>query len=134
MVGREATEEMNAYHSGETIEHFSKWKIGRIDYQWKNLLPPIQGGVYKSKSEMNINCLETKNERASYGINFEALSSSSSTMVETFLNLMEKEDHGKGIGFPKEKVTPRFFNSEIIPNRNNKDTIYPVQHTSKNDT
>ncbi|KAK6462228.1 delta-8 sphingolipid desaturase [Scheffersomyces coipomensis] len=47
LVGRDATDEMNAYHSYESIATFTKWKIGEIDQYWKNLLPPLQGGIYK---------------------------------------------------------------------------------------
>lgn len=47
MVGRDATDEMNSYHSDETIATFSRFSIGRIDYGWENMLPPIQGGKYK---------------------------------------------------------------------------------------
>ncbi|RKP31791.1 fatty acid/sphingolipid desaturase [Metschnikowia bicuspidata] len=46
MVGRDATDEMDAYHSDEVISIFTKWRVGNIDYPWENMLPPIQGGVY----------------------------------------------------------------------------------------
>lgn len=46
MVGRDATDEMEVYHSQKVISVFTKWSVGKIDYQWENLLPPIQGGVY----------------------------------------------------------------------------------------
>ena len=48
MIGRDATDEMIAYHSKETVDTFTKWKVGKIDYYWENLLPPIQGAVYLS--------------------------------------------------------------------------------------
>ncbi|KAG7898319.1 hypothetical protein KL935_004469 [Ogataea polymorpha] len=46
MVGRDATDEMNAYHCDETIATFKRFQIGRIDHDWVNLIPPIQGGWY----------------------------------------------------------------------------------------
>lgn len=46
MVGRDATDEMEVYHSEEVIASFTKWRVGTINYQWENLLPPIQGGIY----------------------------------------------------------------------------------------
>ncbi|WPK23703.1 hypothetical protein PUMCH_000945 [Australozyma saopauloensis] len=57
MVGRDATDEMEVYHSEEVISKFTKWKIGQIDYQWENMLPPIQGGIYKLK-DLNGQSLE----------------------------------------------------------------------------
>lgn len=51
LVGRDATDEMIAYHCDETQETFRKWKIGEIDYKWENFLPPIQGGIYRSFDE-----------------------------------------------------------------------------------
>lgn len=50
MVGRDATDEMLAYHSEETASVFSRWKIGTINYEWHNMLPPIQGAIYKQES------------------------------------------------------------------------------------
>ncbi|ODV93883.1 hypothetical protein PACTADRAFT_45547 [Pachysolen tannophilus NRRL Y-2460] len=47
MIGRDASDEMNAYHCDETVVTFKKYAIGRIDYKWENMLPPIQGGIYK---------------------------------------------------------------------------------------
>lgn len=51
MIGRDATDEMNAYHSNESIAMFSRYRIGNIDYQWQNLLPPIQGADYVGHSK-----------------------------------------------------------------------------------
>ncbi|CDK28943.1 unnamed protein product [Kuraishia capsulata CBS 1993] len=48
MIGKDATDEMNAYHSPETIATFRRWRIGSIDYLWENMIPPIQGGVFRS--------------------------------------------------------------------------------------
>ncbi|AAS53293.1 AFL079Wp [Eremothecium gossypii ATCC 10895] len=42
MVGRDATDEMNAYHSDESVQQFMRWKIGHVEGEWKNLVPPIQ--------------------------------------------------------------------------------------------
>ncbi|KAH3686378.1 hypothetical protein WICPIJ_002631 [Wickerhamomyces pijperi] len=53
LVGRNATDEMIAYHSDETQETFTKWRIGKIDYEWENFLPPIQGGIYRSLQEQH---------------------------------------------------------------------------------
>lgn len=47
MVGRDATDEMNAYHSEDSIKIFKSFKIGIIDYLWENMVPPIQGGKYR---------------------------------------------------------------------------------------
>ncbi|CDO94979.1 unnamed protein product [Kluyveromyces dobzhanskii CBS 2104] len=55
MVGRDATDEMNAYHDDKTVATFKKWKIGRIDYAWENMLPPIQGGRYLKAGEKYTN-------------------------------------------------------------------------------
>lgn len=54
MVGRDATDEMEVYHSEEVINMFTKWRIGMIDHPWENMLPPIQGGVYERNIEKKI--------------------------------------------------------------------------------
>lgn len=51
MIGRDATDEMNAYHSDESVNQFLRWKIGKIDHKWENFLPPIQGGNFVAIEE-----------------------------------------------------------------------------------
>ena len=46
MVGRDATDEINALHSQEARTYMSKYVIGKIEGRWSNLLPPIQGGTF----------------------------------------------------------------------------------------
>ncbi|MCJ1289202.1 hypothetical protein MMC34_000734 [Xylographa carneopallida] len=53
MVGRDATDEVNALHSSEARQRMSSFRIGRIQGQWKNFLPPIQGGQFRSNDEMD---------------------------------------------------------------------------------
>ncbi|KAK9234516.1 fatty acid desaturase-domain-containing protein [Lipomyces kononenkoae] len=49
MVGRDATDEFNAYHSDKAKAMSHKFQIGRIDGVWKNFVPPIQGGFFRTK-------------------------------------------------------------------------------------
>ncbi|KAJ4387991.1 hypothetical protein N0V93_008594 [Gnomoniopsis smithogilvyi] len=51
MVGRDATDEVNALHSPEARGLMDRYRIGRIGHQWRNMLPPIQGGVFRSLAE-----------------------------------------------------------------------------------
>ena len=46
MVGRDATDEVQAFHSAETQQFMHKYQIGRIEGQWKDFVPPIQGGQF----------------------------------------------------------------------------------------
>ncbi|MCJ1355424.1 MAG: hypothetical protein MMC33_005416 [Icmadophila ericetorum] len=48
MVGRDATDEVNALHSSEARERMRSYQIGVINGRWKNFLPPIQGGQFRS--------------------------------------------------------------------------------------
>ncbi|KAI5779853.1 fatty acid desaturase [Peziza echinospora] len=47
MVGRDATDEINAYHCADTLSRMSGFAIGRIDSSkpWTNIMPPIQQTV-----------------------------------------------------------------------------------------
>ncbi|KAL6721285.1 hypothetical protein ACLMJK_000387 [Lecanora helva] len=47
MVGRDATDEVNALHSAEARQYMLKYQIGRIEGRWRNFLPPVQGGVFR---------------------------------------------------------------------------------------
>ncbi|MCJ1421662.1 hypothetical protein MMC32_008028 [Xylographa parallela] len=51
MVGRDATDEVIALHSSEARQRMGSFRIGQIQGQWKNFLPPIQGGQFRSKVE-----------------------------------------------------------------------------------
>ncbi|KAJ5154441.1 Fatty acid/sphingolipid desaturase [Penicillium coprophilum] len=51
MVGRDATDEINALHSEEARQRMSSYQIGRIEGLWINFLPPIQGGKFRAYTE-----------------------------------------------------------------------------------
>ncbi|KAK4613885.1 Delta 8-(E)-sphingolipid desaturase [Fulvia fulva] len=53
MVGRDATNEVKAFHSVETQQFMQKYRIGKIEGQWKDFLPPIQGGVFRRVEEQD---------------------------------------------------------------------------------
>ena len=75
MVGKDATDEVTAYvstlarptlpypmgiaanfprslHSSGAIDRMKRYRIGRIEGRWKNFLPPIQGGTFRTRAEM----------------------------------------------------------------------------------
>lgn len=76
MIGRDATDEMIAYHCDETQATFNKWKIGEINYKWLNFLPPIQGGKFRSFQEQE---LEKVNAVVNVDIKEESISTSTSS-------------------------------------------------------
>ncbi|PQE14530.1 fatty acid desaturase protein [Rutstroemia sp. NJR-2017a BBW] len=47
MIGRDATDEVNALHSAETRKSMMRYQIGRIEGRWKNFVPPIQYGKFR---------------------------------------------------------------------------------------
>lgn len=51
LIGKDGTDEMNAYHSDETVATFKRYKIGEVDLPWTNMLPPIQGGHFRLLNE-----------------------------------------------------------------------------------
>ncbi|SCU93347.1 LADA_0G02586g1_1 [Lachancea dasiensis] len=51
MIGRDATDEMNAYHCDDSVLDFKKWRIGKVSGKWTNFLPPIQGGTFGEDCE-----------------------------------------------------------------------------------
>ncbi|KAJ5289009.1 Delta 8-(E)-sphingolipid desaturase [Penicillium angulare] len=51
MVGRDATDEINALHSREARDLMIKYQIGKIEGIWVNFLPPIQGGKFRLYAE-----------------------------------------------------------------------------------
>jgi len=51
MVGRDATNEVKAFHGAETQQLMLKYQIGKIEGQWRDFVPPIQGGIYRKREE-----------------------------------------------------------------------------------
>ena len=51
MVGRDATNEVKAFHSAETQRLMQRYQIGRIQGLWEDFVPPIQGGTFGPMSE-----------------------------------------------------------------------------------
>ncbi|GAB1200160.1 hypothetical protein APSETT444_009527 [Aspergillus pseudonomiae] len=51
MVGKDATDEINALHSKEARQRMLSFQIGRIQGPWLNFLPPIQGGKFRPYTE-----------------------------------------------------------------------------------
>jgi delta8-fatty-acid desaturase len=49
MVGRDATNEIKAFHSAETQKTMLRYQIGRIDGSWIDFVPPIQGGKFRQQ-------------------------------------------------------------------------------------
>jgi len=52
MVGRDATDETTVLHSQAAIDQMQRYRIGRIEGRWKNFVPPIQGGKFRTKDEI----------------------------------------------------------------------------------
>ncbi|KAM0428521.1 hypothetical protein ACHAPT_006881 [Fusarium lateritium] len=51
MVGRDATDEIKAYHSEATLRSMRPYRIGRKQGSWVNRTPPIRGGIFRSEAE-----------------------------------------------------------------------------------
>ncbi|AMD21354.1 HER075Cp [Eremothecium sinecaudum] len=81
LVGKDATTEMNILHGDDTIDTFAKWRIGRIDYRWENLLPPIQAGKTQDSKNTKLDIDEDDEESEAT-----LYSSSSSQSCDSTLN------------------------------------------------
>lgn len=136
MIGRDATDEMHAYHSLEAVRMFKYWKIGEINYYWENLLPPIQGAVYPY-NEVKVNkesTLESKIDESSDASDYELVSSASSSNsidlseAKSSLPKSKNETAGsyKGLGYPKGYVEPKVAQNISVIDLTNKDEIFPI--------
>lgn len=124
MIGRDASDEMDAYHAEETAKTFTKWKIGTIDYSWENFQAPIAGARYSTAIfKPTHKSLDAKlDESDSSGSEVElASSTSSSTSLETDMTAKEK-----GLGFPGGDVTPQVPQDISSISQKNKNKIFPV--------
>lgn len=51
MIGRDATNEVRAFHSSETQQQMLRYQIGRIEGPWQDFVPPVQGGTFRTIKE-----------------------------------------------------------------------------------
>lgn len=115
LVGRDATDEMIAYHCDETQTTFKKWKIGEIDYKWTNFLPPIQGGKFRSFEEQELGRLkgiaEEKEEQqltsSSSSEDFKLNSSTEPSDIEDSTVPVEIKPKKLMSGQPKANIVPK---------------------------
>ncbi|CZR35702.1 hypothetical protein LB506_012461 [Fusarium annulatum] len=95
MVGRDATDEMKAYHSEATLRTMKAYRIGRKQGSWVNRTPPIRGGVFRlDAQEIDISDSSTSsdtddNDNTSLD---DAVSSASSE-----LSVVDVKDQGEGL-------------------------------------
>ncbi|CUS09674.1 unnamed protein product [Tuber aestivum] len=47
MVGRDATDEMNALHSVEALARMRSFMIGKVQQPWESFTPPLHGGRFR---------------------------------------------------------------------------------------
>ncbi|KAF5240585.1 hypothetical protein FAUST_4263 [Fusarium austroamericanum] len=83
MVGRDATDEMKAYHSESTLRTMKAYRIGRKQGPWTNRTPPIRGGIFRKDAPEEIElsdsaCSDTEESLANSSILDDAASSASS--------------------------------------------------------
>lgn len=121
MVGRDATDEMHAYHGEDTIKAFTKWKIGRIDYQWKNILPPIQGAIYPKPTELGQDRLGDKLDKES-----PTESDNSSIASRESVEVQASKPTNFSAGYPIGKVDPVVPQGIDVVTLANTDEVFPV--------
>lgn len=59
MVGRDATNEVKAFHAVETQQFMQKYRIGKIEGAWKDFVPPIQDGSFRTEEEQSSGSIES---------------------------------------------------------------------------
>jgi sphingolipid 8-(E)-desaturase len=65
MVGRDATNEVKAFHSLETQQMMQRYRIGRIEGHWKDFVPPIQGGIFRLEEHIRDEAQAERGENTS---------------------------------------------------------------------
>lgn len=106
LIGRDATDEMIAYHCDDTQNTFLKWRIGKIEGKWENMLPPIQGGKYRTLEEQKA---EENDKEPEAGF-----SSDGSTLVE------ETSNRRRMAGEAAVKIRPKIAQN-LIPSLSTKE-------------
>lgn len=98
MVGRDASDEINAYHSTATLKTMKAYRIGRKPAGvWTNRTPPIRGGIFEkhdgttTKGDVEVTAYPSPSPSLSPTPSHEG----SSTPLEKTVSREEKENIGK---------------------------------------
>lgn len=126
MVGRDATDEMHAYHGEDTVKVFLKWRIGRIDYQWKNTLPPIQGAIYHEKVEVPTG--EKLGDKLDKESPAESDVSSATSVDSEDVTEVKKQPTNFSAGYPQGPVDPVVPQNTDVVTITESERLFPV-HT-----
>lgn len=117
MVGKDATDEMLAYHGEDTVDQFLRWSIGKIEGPWVNLLPPIQGGIYTTTLNRGSSRLDRKLDN----------DGSDDTSMSSFLEPEQVEVQqtgGKSRLKTSATITP-VVPQNVLVSEDNKDDLFP---------
>ncbi|KAJ4014228.1 hypothetical protein NW752_005947 [Fusarium irregulare] len=111
MVGRDATDEMKAYHSESTLRTMKAYRIGRKQGPWTNRTPPIRGGIFRKDAPDEIEIADstasdTEESLSSSSILDDAASSASSATDEVVV-----EDAMKSEGLRHRSATIKSENN-----------------------
>ncbi|PPJ52964.1 hypothetical protein CBER1_11433 [Cercospora berteroae] len=82
MVGRDATNEVKAFHSQETQEVMQRYCIGKVEGYWADFVPPIQGGKFRTEEEQRAARSRDKHEEGNHAEDSSASSSEGSPVFE----------------------------------------------------
>lgn len=129
MVGRDATDEMLAYHSEETNAVFSRWKIGSINYEWHNMLPPIQGAVYKVGNMAHLSLNDDTLGKLLDSKSPHVLNSELSSMTSIEPDVAPVDPRYSRAGYPLGEVTPVVPQTVEYVSVENKDELFPAVKT-----
>ncbi|TKX19985.1 Delta 8-(E)-sphingolipid desaturase-2 [Elsinoe australis] len=89
MVGRDATDQIQIYHSQQVQKTMRAFRIGRVQAPWINLTPPIQKGMHKDVEAI----IDTKDTKLRPDQQ-EKPRAPSMTRVNSYCKSMEKEKIG----------------------------------------
>ncbi|CAN6664274.1 hypothetical protein TRVA0_035S01618 [Trichomonascus vanleenenianus] len=115
MVGRDASDEIDVYHAEETKRVMAAFQIGRVEMPWKNFVPPIQGGHFRTLAEMDqdeaiaLSSGSTPTSRhgqkcrssGEYGIDYSSLNESTAKVMDDYDNARLAADKLK---YPKVDI------------------------------
>ncbi|KAF4448509.1 hypothetical protein F53441_8095 [Fusarium austroafricanum] len=131
MVGRDATDEMKAYHSEATLRTMKAYRIGCKQGSWVNRTPPIRGGIFHKdapdEKEVELSDSSTASDTDSNSAD-DAVSSASSayaTEVETKSENEGLRQRVKSEDTRKRSATQRVANAGVAREIQNDLETYP---------
>ncbi|EFQ99069.1 fatty acid desaturase [Nannizzia gypsea CBS 118893] len=111
MIGRDATDEINIYHSEKTLATMDKYRIGRVEGPWISMTPPIRGGIFSTMDDSSTSSSDDESRGSDTSV------TSMEDIIETQEEVkteIRKRAASRRAGTQNKHMTPEEYTDKLV--------------------